>query len=216
MKRSQQKKLYTIGIIAVTVLIVGLLTWYVLASRSAAPQNTTTMSETMETGRFATLKGNEFDEAFLADMLAHHEGAINMAEMVGAGTERQELRDFAQTIMTAQSSEIASMRQWQADWGFAATAGGHGAHSGMAANDMAGEMMDMGESLAGLTGSAFEKRFLELMTEHHQQAVEMARYAETNSNRSEIKTLAKNIIDAQNQEIDQMKRWLIEWGYTNA
>lgn len=214
MKKSQQKKLYATLVIAIIVLIVGFFTWYLVSSRdTTAPSNTTTSSGA---ATLATLKGEAFDEAFLADMLAHHEGAVNMAEMVGAATERQELRDFAQKIMADQSKEIASMRQWQSDWGYEMTAGGHGAHSGMSANGMAGEMMDMGESLMGLSGAEFEKRFLELMIEHHEQATEMSQYAAANASHQEIKDLAASIIATQSEEIDQMKRWLIEWGYATA
>lgn len=213
MKRSQQNKLYITVIIAIVLLIAAFFTWYLLAGRANTAKDSADTSQSANTNDLALLTGEAYDELFIANMLAHHEGAVNMAEMVGAGTERQELRDFAQQIIIAQSSEIASMRQWQSDWNFDPTAGGHGIHAGMAANDMAGQMMDMGESLTGLTGAEFEKQFLTLMIEHHEQAIDMARSAETNAGRQEIKDLAREIINAQDGEIAQMKQWLVDWGY---
>ena len=48
---------------------------------------------------------------------------------------------------------------------------------------------------------------------HHEQAIEMSRYAETNANHQELKDLAREVIAAQTKEIEQMKQWQQEWGY---
>lgn len=214
MKKSQQKKLYTTLVVAVVVIIIGFFTWYLVSARDTAMPNSMT-NNSMDPARFATLTGDEFDKAYLADMLAHHEGAVNMAEMIGPGTERQELRDFGQQIIEVQSQEMIKMRTWQTDWGYPVTYAGHGSHSGGSSNDMAAHMMDMGEELMGMSGPQFEERFLELMIEHHQQAVDMSVYAADNAKHQEIKDLAADIISAQNSEIDQMKRWLSAWGYAD-
>jgi len=162
--------------------------------------------------KYATLKGDDFDESYIAEMLAHHEGAISMSEMVGAGTDRKELLDLAQTIMQTQTQELMKMQEWQTQWGYEKTMGGHSSHSGMG-NEMSGTMMDMGKELEGLKGAEFDKKFLELMIEHHQQAVDMSKYANTNAGHQEVKDLSKAIIDAQNAEIAQMKQWQMDWGF---
>ena len=48
---------------------------------------------------------------------------------------------------------------------------------------------------------------------HHEQAVDMAKYAADNAKRQEIKDLASSIIKAQSEEIRQMKQWQESWGY---
>lgn len=66
--------------------------------------------------------------------------------------------------------------------------------------------MDLGPADAD-----YDLRFIDGMTPHHQGAVDMAKEALQKSKRPEIKQLANNIIKAQNQEIEQMKKWRKAW-----
>ena len=52
--------------------------------------------------------GNEFDALFLAGMIAHHEGAINMTNPV-ASSANMEVKKLAENIITSQTAEIAEM-----------------------------------------------------------------------------------------------------------
>ena len=216
-----QKNKYTI-IVILTIIVIAIAGIAVYAfSRNDVDKNQSSNSQstaedvtTEDTNKFATLKGEAYDEAFIADMLAHHEGALNMAEIAGAATERKEILDLSQAIMQTQAQEIIKMQSLQAEWGYEKTFGGHASHSGMG-NEMSGTMMDMGKELEGLKGVEFDKKFLELMIEHHQQAVDMAKYADTNASHQEIKDLAKQIVDAQEAEIAQMQQWQMEWGFAS-
>lgn len=79
---------------------------------------TTTMEHTMA-GMTAGLQGktgDEFDKAFLEEMIVHHQGAIDMAELVRATSKRPELLKLADEIITAQTREIDQMRSWQETW----------------------------------------------------------------------------------------------------
>lgn len=76
-------------------------------------------------------------------------------------------------------------------------------------------MRDMGKMLEGKTGSGLEKAFLEGMIPHHEGAIMMAKYL-TGEIRPELKKMGEDIINAQNTEIEQMKRWLIEWWYASG
>lgn len=60
--------------------------------------------------------GDEFDEAFLREMIVHHEGAVVMAEQVLTTSKRPELIKLANDIVTAQTSEIKMMKDWQKAW----------------------------------------------------------------------------------------------------
>jgi uncharacterized protein (DUF305 family) len=57
-----------------------------------------------------------YDQRFLEAMISHHEGAIEMAEMVLEMSEREEIRTLGETIIAAQSSEIEQMRGWLSEW----------------------------------------------------------------------------------------------------
>ena len=73
----------------------------------------------------------------------------------------------------------------------------------------------MNEALKNKTGDEFDKAFIELMTEHHQGAIDMANLIDTRAKHQEIKTLGRGIIAAQTKEIKEMADWAKAWGYTN-
>lgn len=60
--------------------------------------------------------GDELDKAFLEQMIVHHEGAVEMAKTIIAGTNRAELKKLAEEIITAQTKEIEMMRGWLNSW----------------------------------------------------------------------------------------------------
>lgn len=60
--------------------------------------------------RLATLTGSEFDQAWLEMMIAHHEGAVKMAEDVKAEGKDPAVAELADAVIAAQTTEIAEMR----------------------------------------------------------------------------------------------------------
>lgn len=73
--------------------------------------------------------GDEFDEAFLASMIAHHEGATEMAKLSAKNAKHEEVKSLSNDIMAAQEKEIAEMKQWQMDWGYSSTMMDHSSMS---------------------------------------------------------------------------------------
>lgn len=75
--------------------------------------------QSMMDGMMGNLKGktgDAFDKAFLSEMIMHHEGAVVMAEAVLATSKRPELLDLAKDIISAQTTEIKMMKDWQKAW----------------------------------------------------------------------------------------------------
>ncbi len=62
--------------------------------------------------------GDEFDAAFLAMMIPHHQGAIDMAKLVLKNAKHEELKTLANAIIAAQQMEIDQMQAWQTAWGY--------------------------------------------------------------------------------------------------
>lgn len=62
------------------------------------------------------LTGNEFDRAFLEEMILHHQGALEMSAMAEKNAKRQEIKDLAKSIITSQTAEIQQMRNWISIW----------------------------------------------------------------------------------------------------
>jgi len=60
--------------------------------------------------------GDAFDQAFLSEMIIHHEGAVEMAELALTNAKHQEIKDLANAIIGAQNEEISQMKGWQKAW----------------------------------------------------------------------------------------------------
>lgn len=73
--------------------------------------------------------GDAYDQAFLAGMIEHHQGALDMAKQSEERARHEEIKQLSQQIIESQEAEIARMRQWQRDWGYAEQAEGSD-HSG--------------------------------------------------------------------------------------
>lgn len=85
---------------------------------------------------------------------------------------------------------------------------------GGAGSDSKG-MMDggmMGNSESGSAFSGTDIMFAQMMIPHHQQAVDMSTFAESNTTNPEVLALAKQIKDAQAPEISLMKKWITDTG----
>ncbi len=162
---------------------------------------------------YSVLKGEEYDRMFLANMIAHHQGAVDMAKLAITNAKHQEIKTLATAIISAQTSEITNMTAWQKTWGYPASSGEMMIdHSSMGMMDNNAGMMN---DLNGKTGEAFDRAFLSQMIMHHQSAINMAAPGKTNAQHQEVKDLTVAIVIAQTKEIQQMKQWQKEWNYTN-
>ena len=60
--------------------------------------------------------GDAFDRAFLSEMIMHHEGAVEMAEAALKSAKHDEIKIMANAIISAQTTEIQQMKDWQRSW----------------------------------------------------------------------------------------------------
>jgi hypothetical protein len=67
-------------------------------------------------GGLAGKTGDDFDKAFLSEMIVHHQGAVKMAEAVLTSSTRPELLKLANDIISAQNTESQMMSTWQNTW----------------------------------------------------------------------------------------------------
>lgn len=177
------------------------------SSQTSSAERTKSETEKM----FETYVGEDYDRYFMANMIAHHQGAIDMAKLAQTNAKHTELKEMANNIISTQTEEQTNMLNWQKAWGYPASSGEMMEdHSAMGMEE---EMTTMMEQLKTKTGDEFDKAFLSSMIEHHTSAVDMSRPADKNASHQEIKDLAKAIIEAQDAEIAQMRTWQSEWGY---
>ena len=164
--------------------------------------------DTPATAGGASTSFNDADVEFLQQMIPHHEQATEMAELVGDRTERAELQELADTITADQTKEIDQMRSLLDAAGAEEAEGDMEGMAGM--EDMSGMDEEITE-LEGLSGDEFDLAFIDMMTRHHESAIEMAESVTEEGEHPEVAQLAKAIIEAQRAEIEQMAGWKEEW-----
>lgn len=140
---------------------------------------------------------SEFD--YLTRMIPHHEEAIVAAKELQSGTQRQEMRTFAASIIETQTAEVTQMKAWLAAW--------------YPGRDTRVNYTPMMRTLTGLGGAALDRAFLEDMIPHHMMAVMMSQQflAANLADHGEVVPFARNIRDTQQNEIYTMTGWLREW-----
>lgn len=87
----------------------------------SASNSASSMSMDDMTADLKNKSGDDFDKAFVAEMIVHHQGAIDMANLAKTNAKHQEIKDLSEAIIKAQTSEIDQMKQWQKDWGYSSS-----------------------------------------------------------------------------------------------
>ena len=159
-------------------------------------------------GTAGTVALNAADIEFAQGMIAHHEQAIDMAEIaldpnIGASPA---VIDLATRIKGAQDPEVELMTGWLTAAGEPVamdTSEGHDMSSmeGM----MTAEQMD---AMAAMTGADFDQIWLQMMIAHHEGAVSQSQTVKANGSNADVLALADQIITAQQAEITEMQALL--------
>jgi uncharacterized protein (DUF305 family) len=70
-------------------------------------------AETAMHAEMSQASGGTIDEAYIAKMIAHHRGAIAMADVALAQSQDPGILRMAQTVKDTQTAEIAEMQAWE-------------------------------------------------------------------------------------------------------
>ena len=134
---------------------------------------------------------------FAQMMIPHHKQAIVMSETALKKSRNQEILKLSRQINSLQSSEVSQLTYWLKATDSSMTMDHDMKMSGMLITK---ELT----SLKRLTGTAFDRTFLQLMIKHHQGAIEMLGLISDSSN-AEALALSKAIRYAQSKEKSTMK-----------
>lgn len=155
---------------------------------------------------------NMADVMFVQMMIPHHEGAIEMSDMLLAKSGVDpDVVELAEQIKAAQGPEIEQMEQWLDDWGMPAMGDSMDGmdHGGMGGIDgMAGMTEEDMQALEQASGSEAGDLFLEQMIVHHEGAIDMADDVLDDGEHPGVRELAENIIASQAAEIELMRSML--------
>ncbi|CAN5692212.1 hypothetical protein BH11PAT2_BH11PAT2_04680 [soil metagenome] len=111
----------------VVVFVVGGFGGYLIGGSKAHPVNQTALNAEMPVAmhegdqdktleELKSLSGSAKDQAYLKDMIAHHQAAVDMSKALLESTKRPELKDLANNVIATQSQEIESMKLWLREW----------------------------------------------------------------------------------------------------
>jgi uncharacterized protein (DUF305 family) len=146
------------------------------------------------TEHLAKLSGAEFESAFLAMMIQHHQDGIKMAKLVPGHGKSAELKSMAAKMGEDQEKEISQMTTWLQQWHKQSPKD----HK-MPEESMKKMAKDMAE-LEAAQGEEFDKLFSKMMAHHHSGAIYMAQLAEEKASHAEAKDLAAKMAKMQTEE----------------
>ncbi|MFI0513509.1 DUF305 domain-containing protein [Streptomyces sp. WSLK1-5] len=161
------------------------------------------------------------DAGFARDMAVHHQQAVEMSYIVRDRTKDAEVRRLAYDIAQTQANQRGMLLGWLDLWRLPKVS----ADPPMTWMDM-GDMPSAGEGslmpgmattsemkkLGTLNGKQAEIFYLQLMTDHHQGGIHMAKGCAQKCTVGVEKRLAQGMVDAQQSEIDLMAGMLKERG----
>jgi len=146
---------------------------------------------------------NADDVMFAQMMIPHHQQAIEIAAIVPGRSTNPTVIALAEKIAAEQQPEISTMKAMLSQWDVKLESHESG-HAGMAMQGMVDDATMV--KLDSLRGADFDALWLQSMISHHQGAIAMAKTEIADGTNADLIALAKNIVTAQQAEIDQMKQ----------
>lgn len=83
----------------------------------------TDMSEM--TQQLESKSGDDYDSAFIANMIDHHQAAIDMSILSANNAKHDEIKRLSIDIINTQKQEINEMKHLQRKWGYSTYSPGH-------------------------------------------------------------------------------------------
>lgn len=144
---------------------------------------------------------------FLKGMIPHHEAAVRMSESyLSHEGESEELKTLARNIITTQKEEIKQMNGMIKEY---KENGPRDDANEDAYLEKYSEMFSddsMSHHINPEGAESIDQAFAEGMIMHHQMAVDMAKDILDYTDQEDVRELAQNIIDLQEEEIAQMEQ----------
>ena len=153
---------------------------------------------------------NADDVEFASTMIPHHAQAIELVTLTQGRDLRPEVLALADQIRTLRVTEVETMTTWLTAWDepIPETSIDHANADSADESTTTPGMVDPGSvsDLADLTDdTAFEERWLDLMAQHHEGAIDLARTEQELGRLPGAVTLAGAVIEDQQAEIDQLE-----------
>ncbi len=135
-----------------------------------------------------------FDLRYINAMIAHHRGAILLAEQLKQNTEREDLKKLAEEILSNEPALINELYSWKKEW--------------------YGDVRQVREPKVSNLGSYDEKfdlRFLNAMIAHHVEGAAMAKETLSKSSRKEVVNNANVVYEFLTNGAQSLKTLRNSW-----
>lgn len=150
--------------------------------------------------------GADAGETWARKMIPHHQGALDMSQIVLRDTQDADIRRMAQKTVEMQTTDIAELRRWlETRVGAAA---GAAAPGGGGEPPFAPAEAKMKDAMMSATGANTDRMWASKMIAHHQGALEMSQVALRESQDAGIRRMAQKTIEMQTADIGELRAWL--------
>jgi uncharacterized protein (DUF305 family) len=134
------------------------------------------------------------DLRYINAMIAHHRGAMLVAEQASKNTQRQEIKDLTAEILKNEPGAIAELYKWKKDW--------------------YGDTRSVKDPIVPNFGTYDEKydlRFLNALIAHHESGLVMTKEIKSKSSRTEILNNADAVDTFLTTTLQVFKDWRKQW-----
>ncbi|MPY94294.1 MAG: DUF305 domain-containing protein [Acidimicrobiia bacterium] len=158
------------------------------------------------------LEGRELEVTFLAEIIPHHQGAIEMAEMELERGESPDIRTHAENIIANQQHQIEQFTRRLAEWYGLTPEEAKAEAPAEAQEEMAAMDAHMAEMMAMLeavpAGPEFDAAFVAHMIPHHQAGIVELLEPQSRAPHAELRVAASEGITIQAAEVADFRTWL--------
>lgn len=145
--------------------------------------------------------GADVSEVWARKMIPHHQGALDMSQVVLRDGTDPDIRRMAQKTIEMQTRDIAELQQWLQG----RPSGGADASARTAFMPVETRMKD---AMMAASAADADHLWARKMIAHHQGAIEMARVVIAGDPDAAVRTMAQKTIDMQSEDIREMESWL--------
>jgi uncharacterized protein (DUF305 family) len=145
-----------------------------------------------------TAVGTDAGDSWAKKMAVHHQGAIDMSDIVLQQNPRADVADIARMTIEKQRKEIGDIRKLFKT----------GSPNQQSADLYRDAMMNMHQSMQAATGADVSETFLRKMLEHHKGAVAMSDIALQNGVSGPLREQVQKTRDDQQKEVQMVEAML--------
>ncbi|MHB1252772.1 MAG: DUF305 domain-containing protein [Candidatus Humimicrobiaceae bacterium] len=172
----------------IAAFVIGIGTGYLVAPEySMAGYEAKQMVDLGKADKYVDLR-------YLNAMIAHHRGAMILAEQAKEKSTRSEIKELAEDILAGEPKAITELYQWKKEW----------YRDNRKVRD---------ETVPNLGGydENFDLRFLNALIAHHEEGILMAKEIRLKSSRAEVLNNADAVIEFLTGGLTMLNEWRTDW-----